>query len=413
MLSISRSTFEYEGVRGASIVRQFAALVVSTELWLAIGMMLGRSPLDRFIPGIRLSYSASCVAWLAAIVCAIPRMKSVDRAGAATVVWITSVLAVTVASLSWSKSFDYGSDKAFGFLISVYVPAILISLLRVDQKKVAISFCVIGFALLLGASTMGIAALIWQPMRLSAFGGGPNTFGRFMVTAAISAVSLRGPMKPVAIVAFILGLVFSQSRGAFLSGIAAALLYLVSRGDSKKRLSTASALTVMAALAGMWFVAPSQLRLGLLDRFTSITVDVAGGGAIAARKLIAGDALAAFLGKPIAGWGLGSFEHLSIDRYPHNLFLEVLCEQGLVGATVILTPLLAMLGRVLTIRVSSKGHDQPAPYWYLASLVAAQFSGDIVDSRMVFLFAILLWTQKRTRQSLGFEVFARAGDNST
>jgi O-antigen ligase len=89
--------------------------------------------------------------------------------------------------------------------------------------------------------------------------------------------------------------------------------------------------------------------------------------------------------RPITGWGLDGFRANSWN-YPHNLFLEVLVEGGLIGFLLLLN-----VGRAWWLQCRrSRCRIPRSPLVALAlTFTAAQTSGDLFDSRGVFLLAAL------------------------
>ena len=92
------------------------------------------------------------------------------------------------------------------------------------------------------------------------------------------------------------------------------------------------------------------------------------------------------------GIGSGGFSSFFIWRdfrwYPHNLFLEILVEQGLIGIILIFCLIYFSLKEFLN---SKKFRDlsEHSAVWISATLVlffSAQFSGDLNDNRILFMF---------------------------
>lgn len=85
-----------------------------------------------------------------------------------------------------------------------------------------------------------------------------------------------------------------------------------------------------------------------------------------------------FLDNPILGVGFGRYNLMGdYDAYPHNLFVEILCETGIVGFVVIIGLLVLML--VLT-RQSIRRYI----YYLLALFVMAMASGCMYDNIIIF-----------------------------
>ena len=99
----------------------------------------------------------------------------------------------------------------------------------------------------------------------------------------------------------------------------------------------------------------------------------------------------AFLAHPAFGIGTGSFFSISgINRYPHNLLLEVAAELGLVGLVLVVGFLASTwlaMSRARTLQ--DRGDLQVAVViaLFAAALVNAMFSGDIQTNSSVWLAA--------------------------
>nr|RQP15510.1 MAG: O-antigen ligase domain-containing protein [Parapedobacter sp.] len=96
--------------------------------------------------------------------------------------------------------------------------------------------------------------------------------------------------------------------------------------------------------------------------------------------------------KMIFGSGSGSFGYVYTGNdemmYPHNLFLEILFEYGVVG----LSMFLAMILRVLYLNVFTFV-EKPRRYLFLIfyfALVVSQISRDITGNCLIFVFYIFI-----------------------
>ena len=74
-------------------------------------------------------------------------------------------------------------------------------------------------------------------------------------------------------------------------------------------------------------------------------------------------------------------------RYPHNLFLEVISEFGIIGLVLFLSHAIIAVKDV--VRHFRKNYSQPEVLWLGATLTvffSAMFSGDINDNRLIWFF---------------------------
>ena len=366
-------------------------LVLSPEFWLAAALFLGRSPLSRFMIPIDTPYCAAAVALAVALIASSVRRKLRWSSHAERIITVYSVAFVALlTSFYWSTQPDYALDKILGFALLTYLPVLIIAFITIDTRRLSLAFTVLGIILLVGSLAGGIGKFIANPVRLSAYGGGANAFGRFMATAAIAAHSGDLHSRAWLCSIFIAGTVMSQSRGAFLSLVATIGFYLIYRGRRDLRAVGTMAVMVAVLLAVGWSLLPVGLRTSLVVRLGSVSTDMPGSSSIMARRIMAEDAREAFWAKPITGWGLGAFRDVSIVRYPHNLILEIISETGLFGATTILLPVALAGVRCCTLWGCAEFSKKPYPYWYVFAVLSSMFSGDIVDSRTAYVFAALI-----------------------
>jgi O-antigen ligase len=89
--------------------------------------------------------------------------------------------------------------------------------------------------------------------------------------------------------------------------------------------------------------------------------------------------------RPVFGWGLGGFVFYNLT-YPHNVFLEALVAGGLVGLLLLMVLLWASFSRILR---NPRHLSRLQIAAFVLVLTAAQTSGDLFDSRGIFLLASL------------------------
>ena len=97
------------------------------------------------------------------------------------------------------------------------------------------------------------------------------------------------------------------------------------------------------------------------------------------------------------GYGIGSFGLLSwgedVRFYPHNIFLEVALEMGVVG--------FFFFSVLILIGFKSFYKNNLFFYLFLISLVNAQLSGDLVGNNYIFIFLFLSVSYKKYFSKLG------------
>lgn len=107
---------------------------------------------------------------------------------------------------------------------------------------------------------------------------------------------------------------------------------------------------------------------------------------------------------PLFGPGFGSFSEVSSfpeARQPHNMFIELMCEMGLVG--------LIVGGAVWWVpcrQIASRSQTATDPIMLVLGAVwlhlatCAQFSGDVTDNRQMFTFAGLILSLAASRSAV-------------
>jgi O-antigen ligase len=302
---------------------------------------------------------------------------------------ILAFLSYMILTAFWGSSAEMSAEKAFELSL-IWTVALVISISRPrwldDQVQLGFwsSMVAVGVA-------MGLLAL-WHGDDLRAYapGGGPNTFSRNMGLMALGAMYLASRFGLAAriggglLVASAAMLIMrSGSRGGLLAFSVALGLYAVTAKSSLVKKSFVVGLMAAAtAFALLYTDVGGQALEVFRGRIVEQTVE---NQYLAGRDDLWLQAIEMAIERPLAGWGLDGFRANSWN-YPHNLFLEVTVEGGLVGLLFLLN-----IGRAWWAH--SRRSRRPvsrAPFVALAlTLTAAQTSGDLFDSRGVFLMIAL------------------------
>nr|WP_211194160.1 O-antigen ligase family protein [Pyxidicoccus fallax] len=234
--------------------------------------------------------------------------------------------------------------------------------------------------------------------RLAVMGGGPNVFARLMGMFALGALYFwrRGGKTwlwiPMAATGVLLA-ILTGSRGGALSIIGGVLAFLVVGRIPLRRLVLLSLLATVATSAVISFTPLGKaLTHSMEERFLKLTLKYQGGDSgeggvyLSGREVLYARAYALALDYPVMGAGLAGFPGLGLGVYPHNLFLEVFCEGGVLG--------LMFLGLVLlSWGVSAfrgrRGLDAATVGAVVLVLIGSQSSGDFYDARSLYLLMVL------------------------
>ncbi|WNG58568.1 O-antigen ligase family protein [Archangium gephyra] len=234
--------------------------------------------------------------------------------------------------------------------------------------------------------------------RLAVLGGGPNVFARLMGLFALGALYFwyrRGQTWlwiPMAAIGVILALL-TGSRGGTLAIIAGLLTFLVVQRVPLRRLALLSLLATAAVVAVATFTPLGKaLQHSVEERFLRLTLEYEGGGDsegtvyLSGREILYAAAYELGLDNPVMGAGLAAFPALELGVYPHNLFLEVFCEGGGLGLLFLGWALFVFSRSALRER---RGLDGATVGAVMLVLLGSQSSGDLYDSRALFLFMVM------------------------
>ncbi|MBE3576273.1 MAG: O-antigen ligase family protein [Limnochordales bacterium] len=173
----------------------------------------------------------------------------------------------------------------------------------------------------------------------------PNHFAASLVLPLVFLLGkqdggLRRIVRAIFAAIVALAIVLSGSRGAVLASILAVAHLVLSKGLSSKRSIYVAGILILTLIV-VTIAVPSELK----DRFSVQGVLNSGGsGRLGLWRV----AFAAFLERPLIGWGFGSFGRPApgmvpwagvLGTVPHSIYLQSLSELGIVG--------LLLLGSVL------------------------------------------------------------------
>lgn len=260
---------------------------------------------------------------------------------------------------------------------------------------------------LFATGALAVASLLQlgSSERLSALGGGPNVFARMMGLLALSSVYLwrtsgRALASAIILVGALSLTILSGSRGGLLAvGFALLVVFVFWRPHVRRALRL---LTTVALATCLFSMTPLSGRIqdAIQSRLVATTFSEAGlesqfGIYTSGRDSLYASAFELALDHPYFGAGLNAFEALGHGGYPHNLFLELACEGGIAALLLFLLLLLT----TLTHTIQHARRASPELLGGLAlTLAAAQFSGDLFDSRGIFLFIALMNTAACNRK---------------
>ncbi len=289
----------------------------------------------------------------------------------------------------WAQDAELARDKAFeiSLILTVAMVVAVSRSCRLDEQMN------VGFwttIVVIGVALGGLALLRANDSRTFAPGGGPNTFARNMGLTAFGTLFLAsryGILLRISSIALVataaLLVVRCGSRGGLLSfTLAAATHAIAAKTGVVKKLLIVGVMVAATALALFYTDAGQQAVEVFTGRIIEQTVE---NRHLAGRDDLWFRALEMAQERPFFGWGLNGFRANSWN-YPHNIFMEVTVEGGIVGLLLLLN-----VGRSCWRQL--RRQRLRIVRTHLAALVltfaAAQTSGDLFDSRGVFLMLAL------------------------
>jgi O-antigen ligase len=304
-------------------------------------------------------------------------------------------LAYMVGTIAWTPLWEAAVPKALDLLLMMLVAIMAVPLLRrCDPQKLAHAFwwtvvvCAGLNALMVTAS--GVWTLV-SGDRVTVLGGGPNAFARIMALMCIGALyfSMRATIAVgwLAVAAFAVLLVLaSGSRGGLLA-LPIALIALWAKSHvGRTRALMAAALVAGAVSLLALYTDLGETTLQTFDRrIRQLTFEKRYDSG---RVAIYEGALRMGLENPLMGGGLDAFQLTDYHGlYQHNALLEAFSEGGVVALALLLWLTTLALRHVVA---ASSAEELSYGAAFILIAVASQVSGDLFDSRGLFLVPLLL-----------------------
>ncbi len=302
-------------------------------------------------------------------------------------------------SCLWSPDQELAVIKLYEVaLVCIFLVALVLIMLRTDQSRVLDGMW---SAIGLFTSAIALAALLQSTTgetgRMAVLGGGPNVFGRLM--GLLLLWSLRQwrrsapaiPTLSVGAVALLL-VVFSGSRGALLAAIGALVVFVAMARLPIKKVATVGLVGFVIGIAVIyWTPVGVTISSVYVERFVELSIEQR---YTSNRPELYNGAIGLASTHPALGAGLAGFAATGLHRYPHNIFLEILSENGVAGLSLLVFLLGVFAAHVLCSR---RRIDPATGAAMVLFLISCQFSGDLFDSRNVFVFLVVCCHPKDLR----------------
>jgi len=326
------------------------------------------------------------------------RMKQINVAG---LLVFSAWLSWTIFSLSWAPTTDYGMKKAIRIVLIIgwaYLSGmLLVGLDTIRVKKFLRAW--LSVALVIAIFTIIIYVRYGSSAFYGTFGASYLGFGRVIALGLIVLMAcilskdydLCGFNYIYSSTIFLImsaALLLSGARGPLIAVTFSVLIGAL----MLRRMNRLLLFLLLLTSISIPFLRNSYIEARTLNRLL-LLVSVEGGGASAQGRLLRWkDALSLLHDSPIIGGGLGSFYYYfgNIDAeadYPHNIFLEVASETGMIGLILFIIVLVfpLIIHKPFTYRRSAS--LTTLLMLFSATTVFALLSGDIADNR--YLFAVL------------------------
>lgn len=331
-------------------------------------------------------------------------------------------VAIVVIGFINTSSYAYAEEKTFRVLIYGICFLIIPIVYLPDTTSVGRFF----LAFIIFANIMGVVALLWtlqntslgSIQRINAPSGGPITLARILAFGSISCMTMAMAYRRYRVIASLDAVLLMVL--AFLTGSRGPAIFLmivlvampsIALINSKTREIAPRIIVALIALGivavPIWSYANS-LNMPVFRRFDLLTQDDRGDSVDTrvdyyriATELSRENS---WQGYGTGGWAVTMGEG-DVIHYPHNIFLEILFEQGALGLAFFVAFVLAVV--VTSVRMLSRSNDSIRDSamrlgvlsCFVFALLAAQTSGDLYDNRAIWFFGGLILALSTVRQA--------------
>jgi O-antigen ligase len=373
---------------------------------------LKETPLFDWVP-VDLTLAAAVVV-AAAVIDSRLRGGGATKAVAAPLLFFTMLL--PAALINQSPTAYSISKIAVLFTISLLLAVAPFYLLRANRQRTVFLLALVAFGVLSAAN------LIFAPTEVA------NSPGRFIVegsnTIAVSRIVLAAAVI-LLIAATVRGLRLTRrfvmalgavvltavatltgSRGPLIALLLAIGVTVVTATVYRRYRVRAVLGIVGVVLIGGWYLLQSSQSEGLARIVGTLTGE--SGTAPDARVLIWSYALELFTGQPLGrGWGAFTFMGM---QYPHNLFLEIAVEAGVLVLAVVLVLLVATLLRGAHVAVDWQ--TSAILGLFVFAFANAMVSSDINGNRLLLVAGFAIWAIPKKPKTI-YEAAGKAEQTTT
>ena len=320
-------------------------------------------------------------------------------------------------SYIYTASPDYGFRKILRFntfAVTMFITPLLIIKSPADSKRllsyfyfllvIIIGIMLLQFVYFLKWGDFAIVLAYWN--RISIPGANPIQVSRYLAIGAAMMIALLIRNKPSQSLHYfsilfmiLLSIILSGSRGPLVSIIIGSIVYAILYERKHSSRIFGYGILAVGTIIILLILLPESLTQRFFDISQGSVIITQQGvqriSTIATRFEFWSMSLQAWFSSITSffiGLGAGGFSSLFIWRdwhwYPHNLIFEIIAELGMVGLVI------GVLFIIKTYQIINKGIQRGSftdhsALWVAGTVVmfiAAQFSGDINDNRILWMF---------------------------
>ncbi|MBS0151837.1 MAG: O-antigen ligase family protein [Nitrospira sp.] len=332
------------------------------------------------------------------------------KTGAPLILLYVAVVAIWMVGISYSRAPRYGANKTV--LVAAYFLAVGVVIYnQIDGLPAAKSFIYglgLGSVILVCITMMEVGNPIQLIQAASRFfrlrfgeGGNPIMLARHLalaVTIIVTILALRRTWinvmwgVPFGLLAFVY-LLATGSKGPLLALLIACVCtpILLMQGVIKRLGLVAFVVgcTLLSGMVLMEFLPKAFVQERVIEKIENLSLRLPA-YKMAVNAIIDSDPVAL-----VVGHGTGDFGYLELQKddraYPHNMLLEVLYENGLVGFGVIVVAIVLPIRAVMRARGRLVAPAHRAllaglTISYIAAVTNAQVSGDLGANLLIGMF---------------------------
>ena len=320
-------------------------------------------------------------------------------------------------SYMYTASPDYGFRKILRFntfAVTMFISPLLIIKSPTDSKRllsyfyfllvIIIGIMLLQFVYFLKWGDFAIVLAYWN--RISIPGANPIQVSRYLAIGAAMMIALLIRNRPsqslhyfAILFVILLSIILSGSRGPLVSIIIGSIVYAILYERKHSSRIFGYGILAIGTIITLLLVLPESLTQRFFDISQGSVIMTQQG----VRRISTIATIYEFWSMSLQAWfssitsffiglGAGGFSSLFIWRdwhwYPHNLFFEIIAELGLIGLVI------GVLFIIKSYQIINKGIQRGSftdhsALWVAGTVVmfiAAQFSGDINDNRILWMF---------------------------